>query len=87
MAKMKSDTTSKKKAVNMQNSNGKSATNFGEVANNRIDSLKKAQPGLNLKGSRDRNGGIMRYKDSESDKIKAGLKKSTQAAIAAKKKK
>jgi len=81
MAKMKQDTT-KKKAVNMQNSNGKSVTRFGEVANSRIDSMKKANPALGkaIGEGYKNSGGGKSYGYAASDAIKAGLKKSTDAA-------
>jgi len=85
MAKMKQDTT-KKKAVNMQNSNGKSVTRFGEVANSRIDSMKKAGMGKVIGNGYKNSGGGTSYGYAASDAIKAGLKKSTDAAIKAKKK-
>jgi hypothetical protein len=79
MAKMKQDTT-KKKAVNMQNSNGKSVTRFGPVANSRIDSMKKAGMGKVIGDGYKNSGGGTSYGYAASDAIKAGLKKSTDAA-------
>jgi len=79
MAKIKQDTT-KKKAVNMQNSNGKSVTKFGEVANSRIDSMKKAGMGKAIGNGYKNSGGGKSYGYAASDAIKAGLKKSTDAA-------
>ena len=82
MAKMKQDTT-KKKAVNMQNSNGKSVTRFGEVATSRIDSMKKSSSGMAkaiVDGYKNSGGGTS-YNSASSDAIKAGLSASKAAAL------